>query len=283
MGNEATSHILTEHSMQEYMFETIETTYDLVAMAQHLTTTHVEQVALVAITLYFDTDEKTAGSRPLYADATASTLYLLNSLRTLVRKTDVVFLHDSTLYFLLLGANLQGGQIVEGRLWDALLWRIHNTIDAEVLRPHSIVIGHSAYPSPCNTIEAFIEAANNVSQSATILSERPLRKTTTRTTQQTLHNEEEDEFSALARKLGIPYLSLLPRKRPNRVQQLVNPQLAQELHCYPVGRERNILTVAMLNPQDHSALERLQQATGLHIYPVLTHPQELQTALEQLI
>ncbi len=283
MGNEATSHVLTEHSMQQYMFETIETTYDLVAMAQHLTTTRVEQVALVAITLYFDTDEKTAGSRPVYADATASTLYLLNSLRTLVRKTDVVFLNGSTLYFLLLGANLQGGQIVEGRLWDALLWRIHNPIDAEVLRPHSIVIGHSAYPSPCNTIEAFIEAANNVSQSLTILSERPLRKTTTRSTQQTLHNEGEGEFAALARKLGIPYLSLLPRKRPNRVQQLVNPQLAQELHCYPVGRERNILTVAMLNPQDHSALERLQQATGLHIYPVLTHPQELQTALEQLI
>lgn len=283
MSNEATSHRLTEHTMQQYMYETIETTHDLVAMAQHLTTARVEQVALVAITLYFDTDEKTSGGRPLYADATTSTLYLLNSLRTLVRKTDVVFLHKNTLYFLLLGANLQGGQIVKSRLWDALLWRIHNTIDAEVLRPHSIVIGHGAYPSPSTTIEAFIEAANSVSQSATILSERPVRKTAARPTQQTLPNEEESEFSALARKLGIPYLSLLPRKRPERVQQLVNPKLAQELHCYPVGRERNILTVAMLNPQDHSALERLQQATGLHIYPVLTHPQELQTALEQLI
>ncbi len=173
MSNEATSHILTE----QYMYETIETTHELVAMAQHLTTTRVEQVALVAITLYFDTDEMTSGGRPLYADATTSTLYLLNSLRTLVRKTDVVFLHANTLYFLLLGANLQGGQIVESRLWDALLWRIHNTIDAEVLRPHSIVIGHAAYPSPSTTVEAFIEAANNVSQSSTILPERPLRKT----------------------------------------------------------------------------------------------------------
>jgi Type II secretion system (T2SS), protein E, N-terminal domain len=282
MSNEATSHVLREHTIQQDVYETIETTCELVAMAQYLTTARVEQVALVAITIYFDSDEKTTGSRPLYPDATTSTLYLLDSLRTLVRKTDVVFLHDSTLYFLLLGANLQGGQIVESRLWDALLWRIHNPIDAEVLRPHSIVIGHSAYPSPSNTIEAFIEAANNVSQSSTILSERPLRKTAVRSPQQTQPNEE-GEFPALARKLGIPYLSLLPRQRPIKVQQLVNPQLAQELHCYPVGRERNILTVAMLNPQDHSALERLQQATGLHIYPVLTHPLELQTALEQLI
>ena len=283
MSNEATSHVLRERTIQQDVYETIETTCDLVAMAQHLTTTRVEQVALVAITLYFDSDEKTIGGRPLYPDATSSTLYLLDSLRTLVRKTDVVFLHDSTLYFLLLGANLQGGQIVESRLWDALLWRIHNPIDAEVLRPHSIVIGHSAYPSPAKTIEAFIEAAKSVSQSTTILSERPLRKTAVRSTQLTQPNEEESEFPALARKLGIPYLSLLPRKRPIRVQQLVNPQLAQELHCYPVGRDRNILTVAMLNPQDHSALERLHQATGLLIYPVLTHPLELQTALEQLI
>ena len=93
----------------------------------------------------------------------------------------------------------------------------------------------------------------------------------------------DEELPALARKLGIPYLSLLPRKPPQRVQQLVNPKLAQELHCYPLGRERNRLTVAMVNPQDRLALERLRQATGLDIFPVLTHPQELQTVLEQLV
>jgi hypothetical protein len=94
---------------------------------------------------------------------------------------------------------------------------------------------------------------------------------------------DEDELPSLARKLGIPYLSLLPRKPPQGVQQLVNPKLAQELRCYPLGRERNMLTVAMSNPQDESVLARLQHETGLHIFPVLTHPQELQTALEQLL
>jgi hypothetical protein len=44
-----------------------------------------------------------------------------------------------------------------------------------------------------------------------------------------------------------------------------------------------MLTVAMLNPVDHSALDRLKQETGLHIFPVLTHPQALQVALEELI
>jgi len=87
----------------------------------------------------------------------------------------------------------------------------------------------------------------------------------------------------LARKLGIPYLTLLPRKLPQSLQRLVNPKLAQELRCYPLGRERNMLTVAMLNPEDNSALDRLKQETGLRIFPVLAHPQALQIALEQLV
>ena len=93
---------------------------------------------------------------------------------------------------------------------------------------------------------------------------------------------ESEELSALARKLGIPYLTLLPGKLPKDLQRLVNPQLARELRCYPLGRERNMLTVAMLNPEDSSALDRLQRETGLHIFPVLTHPHVLQKALEQL-
>jgi hypothetical protein len=44
-----------------------------------------------------------------------------------------------------------------------------------------------------------------------------------------------------------------------------------------------MLTVAMLNPEDNSALDRLKQETGLRIFPVLAHPQALQIALDQLV
>ena len=289
MGNEATFRILAEYPAHRHVYEKIETIHDLAAMVQHIITTCVKEVALVAITLHFDIEDQITSSRPLSTgtyicrDAMHCAPTLLNSLRTLVRKTDAVFLHHNTFYFLLLGANVQGGQIVQSRLWDALLWRIHNTTEGEVMRPHYVTIGHSAYPSPATSIPEFIAAANEVSLDSTILSEHAPRKSTTRFTRNTSSNEAEEEFPALARKLGVPYLSLLPRKLSQRMQQLVNPKLAQELHCYPVGRERNILTVAMLNPQDQTILERLQQETGLLIFPVLTHPQELQTALEQLI
>jgi len=283
MGNEATSCLAAEHTVLTGAYETIETIHDVVAMAQHLTSARVEQMAMVAITLYFDIEEKTTLNRLLYTDVMTSTHYLLQSLRTLVRKTDVVLLHHHTFYFLLLGANLQGGQIVQSRLWDALLWRIHNTSEGEVAHPHCITIGHSAYPVPYRSIQQFIEAAHEVSQRSIITPDRAQRKSSTRPTRLVPPGEAEEGLPALARKMGVPYLSMLPRKPAVRLQQLVNSQLAHELHCYPIGRERNTLTVAMLNPKDHLVLARLRQETGLHIFPVLTHPQELQTALEQLI
>src|SRR5258706_7765637 len=145
-------------------------------------------------------------------------------------------------------------------------------------------IGHNAYPGASASIYDFIEEASNACLRFDLLHERPSRKALIRHHRQSSQQIENDaELPALARKLGIPYLSLLPRKLPQSLQNIVNPKLAQELHCYPIGRERNILTVAMLNPQDRSVLDRLHQETGLHIFPVLIHPHALQTALEQLV
>jgi len=149
-----------------------------------------------------------------------------------------------------------------------------------------MTIGHSAYPTPYSDIDEFIEAASNVSMYFDRLPEKAPRKAVVRQSHQpSIHQEMpvDEELPALARKLGIPYLSLLPRKLPRCVQQLVDPKLAQELNCYPLGRERNMLTVAMLNPQDLAVLDRLRQETGFHIFPVLTHPHVLQSALEQLV
>ena len=245
------------------------------------------------------------------------TRYLLGNLRSLVRKTDRVFLLENTIYFLLPGANLQGGKIVQSRLWEALLWHINTIPHAETTQWRSLVsrnscsitIGHSAYPIPCTDINEFIRAASVAVlrfERQSKLSEGPKRRKgrsdmevsekehkgtlpggqVSRSGQQTglleLENVDE-ELPVLARKLGIPYLSLLPSKLPADIKQLVDPKLAHELHCYPLGRERNMLTVAMLNPQDRSALDRLHRETGLHIFPVLTHPQALQRALELLI
>ena len=282
MGNEAASLVATEQAINQYVYESIETTATIATTIEHLTTHYFNSVAMVTITLDFDGDGKATPSR-FTTDVYTTITYLMDSLRPLVRKTDVVFLLNSSLHFILLGANLQGGEIVQTRLWEAVLWRIHNIGEGEMLRPSGISIGHSAYPTPCTKINGCIATASEARLYANFISEKSTRKTAARSGQLIQPSSLNDELPTLARKLGIPYLSLLPKKPPQRIQQLVNPKLAQELRCYPIGRERNILTVAMLDPQDASALQRLQQETGLRIFPVLTHPQALQSALEQLL
>lgn len=279
MGKEAISSVLMDRAVHPTAYEKAESRSSFITRVQQVISTCASQTALVSITLHFENDKKTASYRSIHANR--STAYLLDSLRPLVRKTDIVILLTHNLHFLLLGANKRGGQIVQTRLWDALLWRIHTIIDVDILRPRSMTIGHSAYPTPCTDVDKLIEAASEALLRFDAVPERTARKPIIQ--QQHLQLPSNDgELPALARKLGIPYLSLLPRKPLKSIQQLVNPKLAQELHCYPLGRERNILTVAMSNPQDRSALARLQEETGLLIFPVLAHPQELQTALEQL-
>ena len=286
MSNEATSLESYEHSNHAHTYETTGTLQTIVLAIQDAATMHGSQCALVTITLQFALEsEKT--SRRLHL-AAQSTQYYLHELRHLVRKTDKVYLLDSTLYFVLLGANRDGGRIVESRLWDALLWSVHNVNAGNVLQPRVMTIGHAAYSVSDDDASTCIAAANEPCYSFDTHSE-----TDTYLVDGLQDNDvimvdteviaREDELTLLARKLGMPYLSLLPHKKPEQVRRFVPLKLAHELQCYPLGCERGTLTVALSNPQDSTILTRLHKETGLRIYPVLTHPQELQTALSLLV
>ncbi|HLH60513.1 MAG TPA: hypothetical protein VKV20_02420 [Ktedonobacteraceae bacterium] len=282
MGNEAISPLVKEQAPSVYVYETVDTFFEIVAAFERILSSYTQPAALVVIMLTYENEDRAAPDRA--SSTWQSTTHLMQNLRPLVRKTDHAFLLDQGLYFLLLGANEQGGQIVQSRLWEALLWRVHNMNSREATRPRAMSIGHSSYPGVLSAIPDFLAEASSACLRFDLLPEKNARKATVKHSRHSTRQVENDEeLPALARKLGIPYLTLLPNKLPHGVQNIVNPKLAQELHCYPIGRERNMLTVAMLNPQDRSALDRLHQETGLHIFPVLAHPQALETALEQLV
>ncbi len=257
-----------------YAYTIAESIQDIVEALLVVSRGQTAQVGLVTVTLHFDSEGKAGPQWAACVDQ--SIQYYLGSLRRLVRKTDRVFLHGFTFHFLLSGANQQGADIVQERLWEALLWRVHSAYDGDMLRPCYMTIGCSAYPEPHKEINLCIAEARIARQNFDVQPEKAGR-------QLTVQPAKDGDLPVMARKMGIPYLSLLPRQLPSSVKRLVSRQLAQELHCYPVGRERNMLTVAMSNPQDNQALNRLQEETGLHIFPVLVHPQELQTVLEQLV
>ena len=275
MGYEASALPGKEATSPHYTYEMIDTLQPVQAAFEQIMANGIDQVALVIIKLFY-------GQEVSREQTTQSSAYLLSILRPMVRKTDCVFLQENMLYFVLRAANQQGGSIVETRLWEALLWHIHNMTEKEFLHPISMIIGHSGYQESNASIEECIEAANVTSLRYNWQLENIHRKTPRHLSHPPQMAEEDIELPELARKLGIPYLSLLPQKLPAGVQRLVNPSLAQELRCFPIGRERNMLTVAMQNPQDNEALNRLHQETGLLIFPVLAHPETLQHALEQL-
>ena len=106
------------------------TIQDIVSIAEQVLSTGIEQIALVTVHLSYERKDRINAHQKELADKT--TQYLLNDLRVLVRKTDSVLLLGHNLYFLLYGANKQGGQIVQDRLWEALLWRVHNLSERDM-------------------------------------------------------------------------------------------------------------------------------------------------------
>jgi Type II secretion system (T2SS), protein E, N-terminal domain len=272
MHKEAQSLAILEPMSNKYVkpVAALEVTETLETIASKMSALNSSQIALVIIMLDFEqSGEMGSTSSKL---ACRSAYYYLEHLRAQVRKTDSVFLRKHTCYFILSGATLQGGEIVQERLWDALLWRINSTPEGGYLRPHKIVIGHSACSAPFIDAYQCINRASEPMRSFDLQPEEPTP---------VIDVAEDEELPELARKLGVPYVAYLPRKLSARLQRVVAPRLALELRCFPIGRDRDILTVAMSNPQDHCVLDRLRKETGLNIFPVLAHPLELQTVLEQ--
>ncbi len=253
-----------------YTYMPAQTIEDIAAAMRCVVMEHDTRLALVKITLLFDSGK---GNRLKRTSGMLQSMhYFLADIRALVRRTDPVFLLQNAMYFVLPTADIHGGFLVQERLWEALLWCVHNK-EASILAPCRICAGYAACPEPYQDIYQCIGAAGIACRTfdfSPIMSKDE-------------GGMQEKGLPALARRLGIPYLTSLPRQLPSQVWELVSPDLACELRCYPLGRERDVLTVAMSDPQNQQVIERLRKETGLRIFPVLTHPHELQVVLEHLV
>lgn len=91
----------------------------------------------------------------------------------------------------------------------------------------------------------------------------------------------DEDLWARARALGVPCVQI-PTRLPLSCRSVIGSTLARELSAVPIGRSRNMLTVAMHNPCDAAAVLRLRAVTGLGIFPVLAAPDQLERALRQI-
>lgn len=289
----------------------------LAAELKPFLTARGSRLGVVVITLTF-ADQRLPSERRAQA-----TCRLLAALRSLVRRTDRVFVLGNRGYVVLPDCDERGRMAVEERLWWALCSRVRSLQTYELADLAALAVGGRMleHAESQNLLSALREAAsprrvltaplspaepgagagteeerqalaanhNQESQRAeqqlalATLHKRAQTQPSTVALQPSLSLAYTEELLAEARRLGIPYLSPLPRRVPVSVQQVISPHLAQELHCCPIGRARKTLTVALADGSNHRAiLERLERETGLQIFPVLTPPQELQLALERL-
>ncbi len=80
---------------------------------------------------------------------------------------------------------------------------------------------------------------------------------------------------ARARALGVPYIAP-PPQIPSSVRNLLSVEVMRQLQCLPIGRDRSALTVALADPTNRGILRRLEELTGLAIFPVMTDPDALE-------
>ena len=85
---------------------------------------------------------------------------------------------------------------------------------------------------------------------------------------------------ALALQLGLPHISLEDLTIDPAVLRLVPEELAHRYSVFPVRREHDILTLAVSDPFDIEALDRVRATTGLHLREVITSSEAIRKAVE---
>lgn len=92
--------------------------------------------------------------------------------------------------------------------------------------------------------------------------------------------EQKDIASTLARQFGFKTVrNISQHKFPASTLELIDSQKALEKQIFPLKMEDRKLFLAMVNPLDIETLDTLSFATGLHIVPVVTTPEEIHSAV----
>ncbi len=87
--------------------------------------------------------------------------------------------------------------------------------------------------------------------------------------------------SVMARKLGIPFVSLKNFRIPPEVLKRIPGPLAHRFQVLPVSESDNALVVAVENPMNMARLEELRFAAGMKLLPVMASADDIRAALER--
>jgi type IV pilus assembly protein PilB len=92
---------------------------------------------------------------------------------------------------------------------------------------------------------------------------------------------EEQLFSWLSRRYGIPIVNLESLDVPEGTLTLVRREIAERYHVFPVRRVDDTLTLALSDPTSLPAIDDIQFATGLRVAPVLASAAAIRASLSK--
>lgn len=87
----------------------------------------------------------------------------------------------------------------------------------------------------------------------------------------------------LSKQIDIPCISLLHIEIPKKLIRKMNRGLAHECKAVPVRiDEKNRLEVAMADPTDGEVVERLEEAVGMEIAPLIAPESSIRTIIDRI-
>jgi hypothetical protein len=203
---------------------------------------------------------------------------ILANVHRVIRQSDSLLVHKGVGAALLLSDTDQwSAYVVLERIYNSISLLQSETVIPPLAYETIISMGIGTYPDPSPSLERLLEQAGNVERSLVL---RPsitaqLRAIQAAEIAAATYSNELEEKRVYA---SVPFMKL-PKALPRRLQQLVPYQVALQLRCVPVGREQRRLTVAMAEPLDSENTHRLQEITGMNIFPVSCREEELAALL----
>jgi type IV pilus assembly protein PilB len=92
---------------------------------------------------------------------------------------------------------------------------------------------------------------------------------------------DEDIAKVLSRRYGVPSINLSYFEIDPAVIQLIPRETAQKYHLLPLSRVGSVLTIAMLDPTNVTALDDIKFMTGFNIEPVVASESSITEAIEK--
>ena len=87
----------------------------------------------------------------------------------------------------------------------------------------------------------------------------------------------------LSKQIDIPCISLLHIEIPKKLVRKMNRELASDCKAVPVRiDEKNRIEVAMADPTDTDVIERLEEAMGMSITPLIAPESSIRTIIDRI-